>query len=107
MSDINPLPSPITQAEYNTLKQGDIIYYLLAPKDLPTHPEKKWKGKVELINYTLRIVMVISLEEGFEGDSEVIRENRRFCSKRRVSNLHPKSFAGEGSKRFPLVFLTS
>ena len=85
MSDINPLPSPITQAEYNTLKQGDIIYYLLAPKDLPTHPEKKWEGKVELINYTLRIVMVISLEEGFEGDSELIQGNQIVRVERRTS----------------------
>ena len=76
MSDINPLPSPITQAEYNTLKQGDIIYYLLTPKDLPTHPQKEWKGKVALINYTSRFVKVISLEEGFEGDSELIRGNQ-------------------------------
>ncbi len=76
MSDINPLPSPITQAEYNTLKQGDIIYYLLTPKDLPTNPQKEWKGKVALINYTSRFVKVISLEEGFEGDSELIRGNQ-------------------------------
>jgi hypothetical protein len=85
MSDINPLPSPITQAEYNTLKQGDIIYYLLVPKDLPTHPEKEWKGKVALVYDSSRIVMVISLEEGFEGDSELIQGNQIVRVERRTS----------------------
>jgi hypothetical protein len=85
MPDINPLPSPITQAEYNTLKQGDIIYYLLAPKDLPTHPEKEWKGKVALVYDSSRIVKVISLEEGFEGDSELIQGNQIVRVERRTS----------------------
>ena len=85
MSDINPLPSPITQAEDNTLKQGDIIYYLLAPKDLPTHPEKEWKGKVALVYDSSRIVKVISLEEGFEGDSELIQGNQIVRVERRTS----------------------
>lgn len=85
MSDINPLPSPITQAEYNTLKQGDIIYYLLASKDLPAHPEKEWKGKVALVYDSSRIVMVISLEEGFEGYSELIQGNQIVRVERRTS----------------------
>jgi hypothetical protein len=87
MSDINPLPSPITQAEFNTLKQGDIIYYLLAPKDLPTHPEKEWKGKVALVYDSSRFVKVISLEEGFEGDSELIQGNQIVRVERRTSAL--------------------
>ncbi len=55
---------------------GDVILYKLRPIDLPTDYDRQWKGKV-IKAYpetyrTLPSVDVELLEEGFEGEIELV-----------------------------------
>ena len=55
---------------------GDIVYYKLRTSELPTEPDRKWKGKVirASINQPRAIdhVQVESLEPGHEGETELV-----------------------------------
>ena len=55
---------------------GTVIVYRLRPDQHPTHPEKRWRGKITEIftgrKYLLDVVWVEILEESFEGDTETV-----------------------------------
>ena len=53
------------------LHPGDIVQYILLPKDRPTDPEKQWRGQVKRIAVGTYI-LVESLEPGYEGETEYI-----------------------------------
>ncbi len=52
------------------MKPGTIIYYRLAPKDIPCNPLKLWKGKIlaGMNDY----LFIESLEPGYESLTETI-----------------------------------
>ena len=53
------------------LHPGDIVNYILLPKDRPTDPKKQWKGQVKrIVGGTY--ILVESLEPGYEGQTEYI-----------------------------------
>ena len=62
------------------LKVGAVIAYRLRPDQLPTHPEKRWRGRISETflgrEYLLDVVWVESLEEGFEGETETVLVNQ-------------------------------
>ena len=49
---------------------GDTVLYVLRELELPVNPEKQWRGKV--LKVTPTSVVVASLEEGYEGFTEVV-----------------------------------
>ena len=55
---------------------GDSIMYRLQETDLPTDPNKEWKGKVlSIIPKTDKrscIAIVVSLEPGYEGLRDIV-----------------------------------
>jgi hypothetical protein len=58
------------------LRIGDTIFYKLRPQDLPTDPDKLWKGRVRSVivdspRYVDSLVVDI-LEPGFEDDTEIV-----------------------------------
>lgn len=55
-------------------EQGYMILYHLLPKDKPTRPERKWRGKV--LASMNDFLLVESLEEGYEGVREIIQTNQ-------------------------------
>jgi hypothetical protein len=60
----------------HTVKVGDVIIYNLRPQDLPTNPDKEWKGKVLKVYvddpYVVDCVRVESLEPGETGEAELV-----------------------------------
>jgi len=56
------------------LTEGTVIVYHLLPRDHPTHPERAWRGRIiqTMLGqvYKLDVVLVESLEEGYEGETE-------------------------------------
>jgi hypothetical protein len=57
------------KAEINA-SVGDIIFYKLRLSDLPIHPERIWKGKIESAYSSF--VLVSSLDTGYEGLQEAV-----------------------------------
>lgn len=54
------------------LTVGTVIAYRLLPRDRPTHPERLWRGRI-IEGFTGRDgVLVESLEEGYEGETEYV-----------------------------------
>lgn len=49
---------------------GDVIFYKLRLSDLPTNPERIWKGKIESLYSSF--ILVSSLDEGYEGLQEPV-----------------------------------
>ena len=53
------------------LHPGDIVTYVLLPKDQPVQPERQWQGQVKhIVGGTY--ILVESLEPGYEGETEYI-----------------------------------
>ncbi len=53
------------------LQSGSVIWYRLLPYQLPTNPDRLWRGKILSIGSS--IVLVESLEAGYEGLKEFVR----------------------------------
>jgi len=55
---------------------GTVIVYHLHPSQYPTHPERPWRGRITktFLNkaYSLDVVWVESLEEGYEDLTEYV-----------------------------------
>ena len=51
-----------------------VIVYRLLPSHNPTHPERAWRGRIIKTlpgqDYRRDVVLVESLEEGYEGETE-------------------------------------
>ena len=58
------------------LQPGVIISYVLRSADCPTHPERQWSGRVKHVainqSCTFGVVLVESIELGYEGDTEYV-----------------------------------
>jgi hypothetical protein len=54
---------------YARLTTGAVVVYLMRPEQQPVHPKREWRGKVIQVGVG---VMVESLEEGYEGQTELI-----------------------------------
>jgi hypothetical protein len=50
-----------------------VISYRLHPKDLPTNPQKIWRGKVIYQDKEGGVLMVESLEPGYIGMKELVK----------------------------------
>jgi len=53
-----------------------IISYRLYPKDLPTNPQRVWRGKVIYQDKEGVVLMVESLEPGYTGMREMVRREQ-------------------------------
>ena len=53
---------------------GSIIQYVLRPSQQPTNPNKRWRGRVEMVtrNANLGMCYVRSIEPGYEGFGECV-----------------------------------
>jgi hypothetical protein len=53
---------------------GSIIQYVLRPSQQPTNPDKRWRGRVEMVtrNANLGMCYVRSIEPGYEGFGECV-----------------------------------
>ena len=57
------------------LHPGDIVQYVLLPKDRPVQPDKEWRGQVRRI-VSGTYILVESQEPGYEGQTEYIIHNQ-------------------------------
>jgi hypothetical protein len=62
--------------DYNSLKPGTIIVYLLRPDQFPTHPYKEWRGRVRRVYMAHKAVLVDVLNAGFDCDQEPVYINQ-------------------------------
>lgn len=55
---------------------GDTIYYKVRPSDSPIDSNREWKGKVIRVYpktyYAMAALEAESLEEGYEGETELV-----------------------------------
>ncbi len=62
--------------QQSILQEGAIIQYRLLPAERPTNPNRTWKGKVLHaylgLHFMLDCCRVESLEEGYEGFTELV-----------------------------------
>ena len=58
----------------DTITVGTVIQYVLRPSQQPTNPDKRWRGKVEMVtrNADLGMCYVESIEPGYEGFGECV-----------------------------------
>jgi hypothetical protein len=58
----------------DNIVEGSIIQYILRPAQQPTDPDKKWRGRVEMVtrNADLGMCYVKSMEPGYEGFGECV-----------------------------------
>lgn len=58
------------------VKPGDIILYRLRIIDLPVNPDRLWRGRIKAVfpatDWTTPFLIVLSLEPGYEGMTEII-----------------------------------
>ena len=58
---------------YERLTVGAVIVYLMRPEQLPTNPEREWRGKVvKVYSSAARGGAVELLEAGHEGLTELV-----------------------------------
>jgi hypothetical protein len=61
---------------WELLKVGATVVYLLPSSQAPKDPLREWKGKIKAVyvspKYNVGAVRVEVLEEGYEGDEELV-----------------------------------
>ncbi|MFL5704868.1 MAG: hypothetical protein ACJ8AG_18835 [Ktedonobacteraceae bacterium] len=53
-------------------KAGMVVMYLLREDQLPTHPQKEWRGKIKKVYSEVDALEVEVLTRGYEGFEEQI-----------------------------------
>ncbi len=61
----------------DTISIGSIIQYVLRPSQQPTDPDRRWRGRVEMVtrnayNDSQGMCYVRSIEPGYEGLEECV-----------------------------------
>ena len=58
------------------IEAGDILSYILQPKDRPVDPERQWRGRVINVypatEWAVPFLIVSSLEPGYEDMNEIV-----------------------------------
>ena len=66
----------MSQIDLSQLRAGVVIVYKLLPEHRPKNPERVWHGKILKTvfgaAYSLNVMWVESLEEGYEGLTEYV-----------------------------------
>ena len=62
----------ITQEEFDRIAPGDMIGYRMKATDRPANPRRIWRGQVTSIDHVSNVLMVVVIDEGYEGEREQI-----------------------------------
>ncbi len=62
----------LSKEAFQQVRKGDVIIYLLASSEHPTHPLKEWHGRVEALYGELVVVAV--LDVGYEGEGDMVNQ---------------------------------
>lgn len=57
---------------YEQLRVGAVVVYLLRPSQLPMNPKKEWRGRVKRLQPSQQMVIVDILNEGLKGEEEPV-----------------------------------
>ena len=59
---------------WDLIAVGSVIQYVLRPSQQPTDPNRRWRGRVEMVtrNENLGMCYIRSLEPGYEGFGEYV-----------------------------------
>ena len=62
----------IMQEEFARIAPGDIVGYRMKAADRPTNPHRIWRGQVTSVDHISNELMVVVLDEGYEGENELV-----------------------------------
>ncbi len=63
----------MNEEEFKTIAIGDTITYTLLADQRPKNPQRAYRGVVKSIYSDIQMVVVMLLDEGYEGLSEPVR----------------------------------